>query len=101
MTIPFRPVPPRRRHTSHTGRRTVRLAGLALEVRCTPATFTVTTTGDGGPGSLRSAILRANAAPGADRIAFAVPTADAGFVDADGDGRFDSGDYWSIAPSSA
>jgi hypothetical protein len=73
----------------------------ALEARDTPATFAVTTTADAGPGSLRDAILRANAAPGADRIAFAIPTADPGFVDADADGRFGAGDYWSVAPATA
>ncbi|HEY9173728.1 MAG TPA: chitobiase/beta-hexosaminidase C-terminal domain-containing protein [Verrucomicrobiae bacterium] len=36
------------------------------------ATFTVTTTDDSGPGSLRQAILDANAMPGDDRITFAV-----------------------------
>jgi len=35
-------------------------------------TFFVTTLEDGGPGSLRQAILDANASPGADRIRFAV-----------------------------
>jgi len=34
------------------------------------ATYTVTTVGDSGPGSLRQAILDANASPGADRIHF-------------------------------
>jgi hypothetical protein len=37
------------------------------------ATFTVTTTADSGAGSLRQAILDANAAAGADTIAFAIP----------------------------
>ncbi len=37
------------------------------------ATFTVTTTADGGPGSLRQAVLDANATPGVDRIDFALP----------------------------
>ncbi|ANB17207.1 right-handed parallel beta-helix repeat-containing protein [Dokdonella koreensis] len=37
------------------------------------ATFTVTTTLNAGPGSLRQAILDANAAAGADTIAFAIP----------------------------
>ena len=36
------------------------------------ATFAVTTTADSGPGSLRQAILDANANPGADTIAFAI-----------------------------
>ena len=37
------------------------------------ATFTVTNTNDSGPGSLRQAILDANATPGADTIAFNIP----------------------------
>lgn len=37
------------------------------------ATFTVTITNDSGPGSLRQAILDANANPGADTIAFNIP----------------------------
>ncbi|HEX4441091.1 MAG TPA: IPT/TIG domain-containing protein [Thermoanaerobaculia bacterium] len=37
------------------------------------ATFTVTNTGDSGAGSLRQAILDANAAPGADAIHFDIP----------------------------
>jgi parallel beta-helix repeat protein len=36
-------------------------------------TFWVTTTADSGPGSLRQAILDANATPGFDRIAFNIP----------------------------
>jgi len=36
-------------------------------------TFVVTSTADGGPGSLRQAILDANAAPGADLIEFNIP----------------------------
>jgi titin len=36
------------------------------------AIFTVTTTNDSGPGSLRQAILDANAAPGLDTIAFSI-----------------------------
>ena len=78
-----------------------RLWAEPLETRYTPATFLVTNTLDAGPGSLRLAILQSNATPAADRIAFAIPTADPGFVDADHDGRFDPGDYWSIAPTSA
>jgi IPT/TIG domain len=37
------------------------------------ATYTVTTTSDSGPGSLRQAILDANANPGTDAIAFNIP----------------------------
>jgi hypothetical protein len=39
------------------------------------ATFTVINTNDSGPGSLRQAILDANATPGADTIAFNIPGA--------------------------
>src|SRR5262245_50027954 len=46
----------------------------ALEGRLAPATFTVTNTNDAGAGSLRAAILAANASPGADVIAFHVGT---------------------------
>ncbi|HVK18544.1 MAG TPA: Ig-like domain-containing protein, partial [Fimbriiglobus sp.] len=41
-----------------------------LEDRVTPATFTVSNTDDAGPGSLRQAVLDANAAKGADEIVF-------------------------------
>ena len=43
--------------------------GLALATT-QAATFTVTTTADSGPGSLRQALLDANAAPGDDTIVF-------------------------------
>src|SRR5947209_2840905 len=43
-----------------------------LEERCLLAVFTVTTTDDSGPGSLRQAILDANANPELDTIAFAI-----------------------------
>ena len=44
---------------------------LALAAASLPAaTFTVTNTADSGPGSLRQAVLDANANPGADTIAF-------------------------------
>lgn len=36
------------------------------------AIFTVTTTADGGPGSLRDAIMAANGTPGPDLIDFAI-----------------------------
>jgi hypothetical protein len=42
------------------------------------ATFTVINTNDSGAGSLRQAILDANANPGADTIAFAIPGSDPG-----------------------
>lgn len=45
------------------------LAGLgSVQAAALPATFVVTTLDDSGPGSLRQAILDANAAPGADLI---------------------------------
>jgi hypothetical protein len=42
------------------------------------ATFTVTNTNDSGAGSLRQAILDANANPGLDTIAFDIPSSDGG-----------------------
>jgi hypothetical protein len=54
-----------------------RLLGLALTAltagSLSAATFTVTNTNDSGAGSLRQAILDANANPGADTIAFDIP----------------------------
>jgi hypothetical protein len=44
----------------------------ALEGRWLPSTFLVTTTDDAGAGSLRQAILDANATPGTDEIDFAI-----------------------------
>jgi titin len=73
----------------------------ALEGRLTPSAFVVTTTADSGDGSLRDAILRANAAAGPDRISFALSTSDANFVDANHDHQLGPGDYWSIRLSSA
>ncbi len=54
------------------------LLGLLAALATAPlaaATFTVTNTDDSGPGSLRQAIDDANATPGADTIAFAIPGA--------------------------
>lgn len=45
-----------------------------LEARIAPATFTVTSIEDAGPGSLRQAILDANAAAGLDSIVFHIGT---------------------------
>jgi hypothetical protein len=42
-----------------------------LEDRTVPTTFTVHNLADGGPASLRQAVLDANLSPGADRIRFA------------------------------
>ncbi len=46
------------------------LVALAVATISTAATFTVTNTNDSGAGSLRQAILDANANPGLDTIAF-------------------------------
>lgn len=51
----------------------LRLAVERLEDRAVPSTFTVTNTASSGSGSLRQAILDANATAGADTIAFAIP----------------------------
>jgi len=55
------------------------IVGFAVLTAALPlsgATFTVTNTNDSGLGSLRQAILDANASPGADAIAFAIPVSD-------------------------
>jgi hypothetical protein len=55
-----------------------RLLAAAIALAAVPAagaTFTVTSTADSGPGSLRQAILGANAHPGSHRIVFAIPGA--------------------------
>jgi hypothetical protein len=53
------------------------IIGAGLMPAATPAaraaSFTVTTTANGGPGSLQQAILDANASPGPDTIGFAIP----------------------------
>src|SRR5437016_3168000 len=60
------PRPPRKRNRFDT-----HLPRLeALEERCLLSTLTVLNTSDGGPGSLRQAILDANGTPGADTINF-------------------------------
>ena len=51
------------------------LALLLLPTLAAAATYTVTSTGDSGAGSLRQAILDANANAGADTIAFNIPGA--------------------------
>jgi len=53
----------------------VAAAALAIVALARAATFTVTTDADDGPGSLRQAIVAANADAVADAIAFAIPTA--------------------------
>src|SRR5438477_12931287 len=59
-----------RRNQSALLRRNVRPRLELLEDRCLPSTFSVLNTSDSGPGSLRQALLDANAAPGADLITF-------------------------------
>jgi parallel beta-helix repeat protein len=49
------------------------LAGAELFLSLPPSTFIVTTTADAGAGSLRQALLDANANPGRDRIVFDIP----------------------------
>src|SRR5436190_5877887 len=49
----------------------VQLGVRPLEDRTVPTTFTVANLADGGPGSLRQAVLDANAHPGADTVRFA------------------------------
>src|SRR5262249_4860071 len=61
-----------------TPRRRSRPCVELLEDRLAPATFLVTTNNDAGPGSLRQAIISANAAAGADTINFNVPSATGG-----------------------
>src|SRR5262245_43378446 len=48
----------------------------ALEDRTVPSTFTVTNTNDSGDGSLRQAVLDANALAGPDAINFALAPTD-------------------------
>ncbi|HUF08750.1 MAG TPA: hypothetical protein VMO47_05475, partial [Rhodothermales bacterium] len=55
--------------------RSVLLLGLGWACAAPAATFTVTTADDSGPGSLRQALLDANAAAGADQIVFDIPGA--------------------------
>ncbi|HUE69556.1 MAG TPA: right-handed parallel beta-helix repeat-containing protein [Pirellulaceae bacterium] len=59
------------------------LAVEHLEERQVLSTFLVTNTADSGAGSLRQAILDANANPGADAIVFQIPVSDPNFVDVD------------------
>src|SRR5438105_4341300 len=52
--------------------RPARLTLEPLESRDAPAVFTVTSAADAGAGSLRQAILDANARPGADTVRFQI-----------------------------
>ncbi|MBE7529392.1 MAG: carboxypeptidase regulatory-like domain-containing protein [Ardenticatenaceae bacterium] len=60
------------RITVHGLRFTILLLLLAFRPAAHAATYTVTTTANSGAGSLRQAILDANANPGADTITFAI-----------------------------
>ena len=67
---------PSRRPLSLATRETARRPRVEpLEGRTLPSTFTVVNTADSGPGSLRQAILDANAAAGTNTIAFNIPGA--------------------------
>src|SRR5437773_1372460 len=59
-----------RRVRTRDRKRTIDLNCERFEDRVLLSTFTVTNNTDGGPGSLRQAILDANANSGADSIAF-------------------------------
>ncbi|HZY85142.1 MAG TPA: right-handed parallel beta-helix repeat-containing protein [Gemmataceae bacterium] len=61
-----------RPHVRNTRRPSARPLLEALEGRWAPAVLAVTTAADSGPGSLRQALLDANAAPGLDTINFAI-----------------------------
>lgn len=61
----------RRRSCPAPGRRAIRPGPEPLEDRRLLSTLTVLNGLDSGPGSLRQAVLDANAAPGADTIVFA------------------------------
>src|SRR5690349_19491198 len=65
------PAPKTSRRRVHR-RRPVPLGCERLDERCLPSVFTVTTTADTGAGSLRQALLDANANPGLDTIAFRI-----------------------------
>jgi hypothetical protein len=74
MTMWFRSLlsspKPRQRVRRFSRPRALRLQ--ALDDRCLPSTFTVTSLLDTGPGSLREAVIAANSNPGADTIDFGV-----------------------------
>ncbi len=79
MRHSFRSDRSKRKAMSRRNRNT-RLRLESLEERRLLATLTVTTTADSGAGSLREAIVVANASTGVpDDIVFNIPTADAGF----------------------
>jgi hypothetical protein len=64
---------PRTSRPTPRGRRSALLfAAIAAGASAQAATFTVTNTGDAGPGTLRQAILDSNSNPGPDTISFAI-----------------------------
>ncbi|MGA9350073.1 MAG: right-handed parallel beta-helix repeat-containing protein [Anaerolineae bacterium] len=68
------------------------LVPLFLSLTAQPAqaaTYTVTNTNDSGPGSLRQAIIDANANPGLDTITFSIPSTDTRYSNWTG-----PSDYW-------
>jgi len=60
----------RRARPTRRRRSTILAAAFAAGATARGATFTVTSSADSGPGTLRQAILDANATPGADTISF-------------------------------
>ena len=96
----------RQRRTSVKKRHRIRHRRLLfqlLEGRRLLAVYTVTNTADSGDGSLRQALLEANAASEPSTIQFQIPASDTGFVDADAgiDGGDASADVFVIRPQSA
>ena len=84
FALPGGPIPAGRFVTSTaTGPDGTSEFSAAVEVSTTVATFVVTNTSDSGPGSLRQAILDANAATAPAMIAFQIPSSDGGFIDVD------------------
>src|SRR5687768_3257703 len=71
-----------------------------LEDRRLLATFTVTNTLDAGAGSLRQAILDANASQGGGTIQFSIPATDLNHIDVDAalPGGDPAPDVWRIQP---
>ena len=63
-------------------------------------TFTVTNTNDSGPGSLRQAILNANAAPGLNTIVFDIPASTAPLLDTPVAGFDPVNQTWTISVQS-
>ena len=73
MASPIARNPQRQRHSRISS--ALALIALIFSVSIQAATFTVDTTADTGAGSLRQALVSANAATGADTILFAIPGA--------------------------